>query len=118
MEAIDQRQAVLVAHVNIAGTTPGPVRVYSAADAGANWKKTEGPHEALQASFFSTSMEGWITTAAMASAGGGYTPDATRVTLDHTSEKVDGTHAVTGDDHKGSLYFRDSQTGWLASFDR
>ena len=124
MQAIDQRQAVLVAQVNIAGTTPGPVRLYSTADAGANWKKAEGPHEALQASFFSTSTEGWITTAAMASGGGGYTQDASRVTLYHTSDggdhwqKVDGTGALTGDDNKGSLYFRDSQNGWLASFDR
>jgi photosystem II stability/assembly factor-like uncharacterized protein len=123
IQAIDQRQAVLVAQVNIAGTTPGPIRVYSTADAGANWKKAEGPHEALQASFFSSSTEGWITTAAMAGAGGGYTQGASRVTLYHTSggganwEKVDGAGALTGDDNKGSLYFRDSQTGWLASFD-
>jgi photosystem II stability/assembly factor-like uncharacterized protein len=123
MQAIDQRQAVLVAQVNIAGTTPGPVRVYSTADAGASWQKAEGPHEALQASFFSSSTEGWITTAMMASPGGGYTQDASRVTLHHTTdggvhwERLDGTGALVGNDNKGSVYFLDSQTGWLASFD-
>jgi len=123
IQAIDQRQAVLVAQVNIAGTTPGPVRVYSTADAGANWKKAEGPHETLLASFFSSSTEGWITTATTAIAGGGSTPDASRVTLHHTTdggalwEQVDGTGALTGNDSKGNLYFMDSQTGWLSSFD-
>jgi photosystem II stability/assembly factor-like uncharacterized protein len=126
LQAIDRRQAVLVANANIASTTPGPIRVYATANAGANWQKADGPHAALQASFFLSTSEGWITTAATAPtrAGGGYTLDTSRITLYHTSdggahwEKVDGADGLTGDDNKGSLYFLDGKSGWLASYDR
>jgi len=122
LQAIDARQAVLIVNVNIAGTTPGPVRVYSTSDAGLNWRQTDGPRASLVGSFFSSATEGWITTAAPAIAGSGYTPPASRVTLYHTSDggahwdAVDGTDGLTGDDNKGSLYFIDRKIGWLTSF--
>jgi hypothetical protein len=118
LQAIDARQSVLVVNVNIAGTTPGPIRVYSTSDAGLNWRKTDGPRASLAASFFSSATEGWITTAAPAVAGSGCTPDASRVTLHHTSDggahwdTLNGTDGLTGDDNKGSLYFIDSKIGW------
>ncbi len=109
-------------NVNIAGTTPGPVRVYSTSAAGLNWRETDGPRASLGGSFFSSATEGWIATAALGDAGSGYAPIASRVTLHHTSnggahwDTLNGTDGLTGDDNKGSLYFIDSKIGWLTSF--